>query len=61
MNECAETSTVRAPMPHVEKKHSRTWDELVADIEIALSGEEAEIETIKDILASFVTFSYLYY
>lgn len=55
MDDCTETTTVRAPMPNVEKKHSRTWDELVADIEIALSGEEAEIETIKDILTSYVS------
>ena len=42
------------PMPYVAPKAKRTWDELLADLDVALSGDECDIEAIKAMLARFV-------
>ncbi len=39
-------------MPKIEHKASRTWEEMLADLDLALSGTATEIETVKEILAS---------
>lgn len=50
--DCAGASSRRS-MPFVPSKTSRTFAELLADIELALSGDETEIETVREILASY--------
>ena len=41
-------------MPYVAPKAKRTWEELLADLDTALSGDECDIEAIKAMLARFV-------
>ena len=44
------------PMPYVAPKAKRTWDELLADLDVALSGDECDIDVIQAMLKRFVCF-----
>ena len=52
LDEVSSCAAERKPMPRVMHKTSRTWEELLTDLDAALSGDEAEIETIKELLNS---------
>ena len=54
LDEVSPCAAERKPMPRVMHKTSRTWEELLTDIDTALSGDEVEIETIKELLNSYV-------
>ena len=41
-------------MPVLEHKDVRTWEELIEDIDILLSGDVCEVEAVKELLQSFV-------
>ena len=43
-------TTAKKPMPYVAPKAKRTWEELLADLDTALSGDECDIDVIQAML-----------
>ena len=48
-------------MPYVAPKATRTWEELIADIDLALSGDECDVDVVKQIMNRFVVVFCFYF